>query len=114
MSTFTITFFMSKQAEVRAAAHGTCSFLKFFDPVGEQVTITCVVVGMVFHQALFLLLMFEQLDASDQWRGPLPSSVWTRHRAVKQGQSGGLRWQPTEGKEGCADRPGWESKGTTR
>ena len=29
------------------------------------------------------------LDARGQWRGPLPSSVWTRPRAVKQGQSGG-------------------------
>ena len=24
-----------------------------------------------------------------QWQGPLPSSVWTRHRAFKQGQSRG-------------------------
>ena len=29
------------------------------------------------------------LDAPGQWRGPLLSSVWTRHRAVKHGQSGG-------------------------
>ena len=32
----------------------------------------------------------------------LPSSVWTRHRAVKRGKSGGLRWHNVPG--------GWKGK----
>ena len=37
------------------------------------------------------------LLAPGQWRGLLPSFVWTRHRAVKQGQSG-VRWPTDKGK----------------
>ena len=38
------------------------------------------------------------LDAPGQRRGQLPSSVWTRHRAVKQGQSGGTAGTTSQGK----------------
>ena len=38
------------------------------------------------------------LDAPGQRRGPLPSSVWTRHRAVNQGQSGGSVGTTFQGK----------------
>ena len=38
------------------------------------------------------------LEASGQWRGPLPSSVWTRHRAVQQGHSRGSVGTPSQGK----------------
>ena len=38
------------------------------------------------------------LDTPGQWRGPLPSPVWTRHGAVKQGQSGGPVGATDQGK----------------
>ena len=38
------------------------------------------------------------LDAPGQQRGQLPSSVWARHRAVKQGQSGGFVGTTYQGK----------------
>ena len=39
-----------------------------------------------------------RLDFPGQWRGPLPSSVRTRHGAVKQGQSGGCVGTTSRGK----------------
>ena len=40
----------------------------------------------------------DRLDAPGQWRGKLPSSVWTRHKAVKQGKSRGSVGTTGQGK----------------
>ena len=40
----------------------------------------------------------DRLDALGQRRGRLPSSVWSRHRAVKQGKSGGSVGTTYQGK----------------
>ena len=47
--------------------------------------------------------------APRSWRGPLPSSVWTRHGAVRQGQPGGCVGTLWGGGE---ERPGGEREGT--
>ena len=44
---------------------------------------------------------FVCLDARGQWRGLLPSSAWTRRRAMKRGQSGGWRNLPRLLVAGC-------------
>ena len=51
-----------------------------------------------FIQASFQPPPPPHLDAPGQRRGQLPSSVWTRHRAVKQGQSGGCVGTTCQGK----------------
>ena len=58
----------------------------------------------VLAMCKLLLVWGVQLDAPGQCRGQLPSSVWTRHRAVKQGKSGAALGQPPEGKEGRVER----------
>ena len=46
-----------------------------------------------------------RLDARSQWRGRLPSSVWTRHGAVKQGRCwGSVGTHPQGNGRGCAGR----------
>ena len=48
-----------------------------------------------------------RLDAHRQRRGPLPSSVWTRRKEVKQGKSGGSVGATDQGngKERSGERP---------
>ena len=45
-----------------------------------------------------LPVLGSHVDAPGQWQAPLPSSAWTRHRAVKQGQSGGSVGTTSQGK----------------
>ena len=59
---------------------------------------------------------YDRLDAPGQWRGPLPSSVWTRHREVKQGKSGGSVGTTVQGKgKGSGERRiGQRGRGRTQ
>ena len=56
----------------------------------------------------------DRLDARGQRQGQLPSSVWTRHRGVKQGKSRAPLAQLTKGKESREGKIGQGGRGRTQ